>query len=184
MNPETEKEFIEKGADLEHNRWARWYRWQRDNSTPENIERWNVQAETPYSELSETEKESDRKETRQYLSLISRVLEESKHTKDLETAIIRLASALDRTPLNLDLRSMATMYIDALSEQYKSNYIKYLEDKLYNSIDRRVWEEELDRIEKTLRDYSEKHNEDEHSVMITDAKLIMLAYLKERLLKK
>ena len=69
-----EKEFVEKGADLEHQRWARWEIWQENHTTPENLKRWRKQAKTPYSELSEVEKESDRKETRNYLPLIRQLL--------------------------------------------------------------------------------------------------------------
>lgn len=58
------EKLLEECAAEEHERWARWYRWQRDNSTPENIARWNRQAETPYVDLSEQEKESDRREVR------------------------------------------------------------------------------------------------------------------------
>jgi len=85
-----DKEFIEKGADLEHQRWARWQKWchkvLRENCpSPELekvLERWDRQIATSYSELSETEKESDRKETRNYLSLfhsqINLILEQEK----------------------------------------------------------------------------------------------------------
>jgi len=80
-----EKEFVEKGADLEHDRWARWQKYMHSkmsgaiglsNKVEEYTlsvdlwERWNRQIKTPYSELSEEEKESDRKETRNYLPLL------------------------------------------------------------------------------------------------------------------
>jgi len=47
-------------AALEHDQWAHWTRYMLANLTPENIERWKRQVETPYSELSEKEKDSDR----------------------------------------------------------------------------------------------------------------------------
>jgi hypothetical protein len=50
----------EKVAALEHEQWAHWTAYMLDNLTPENIERWRRQIKTPYSELSEKEKESDR----------------------------------------------------------------------------------------------------------------------------
>ena len=78
------------------------------------------------------------------------------HTQDLERALIKLASICDMTPINKDLRSMATMYLNALHEAYKSNYIKYLEDKISNSIDYRVLEKELEKMkvktDKELKD--------------------------------
>ena len=78
-----DKEFVEKGAVLEHDRWARWQKWchkvLRENCpSPELekvLERWDRQIATPYSELSEVEKESDRKETRNYLPLLHSQLE-------------------------------------------------------------------------------------------------------------
>ena len=51
----------EKLASLEHEQWINWTRYMLDNLTPENIERWKKQIETPYEELSEKEKDSDRK---------------------------------------------------------------------------------------------------------------------------
>lgn len=62
-------EGLEKLAAAEHERWTKWYLWQRDHSTPENIERWNRQAATKYADLSETEKELDRKEARALLAV-------------------------------------------------------------------------------------------------------------------
>lgn len=49
-------------AAMEHDRWARWMEWQYEHDTPENHRRWVRQMNTPYDELSEAEKDSDRKE--------------------------------------------------------------------------------------------------------------------------
>ena len=72
-------DFIEKGADLEHNRWARWQKYLFSKCTKNEdgtltiprwaVERWSREIDTPYSELSEEQKESDRKEVRKYLPL-------------------------------------------------------------------------------------------------------------------
>lgn len=82
------EEFIEKGADLEHKRWAKWQEYIFDcaiRSGDDNlgirtfawptgqVENWERQIETPYEELPEKEKESDRKETREYLPLIKQM---------------------------------------------------------------------------------------------------------------
>ena len=53
-------EMIERLADLEHQQWAHWTKYMLDNLTPENIERWRGQIETPYADLTEKEKEIDR----------------------------------------------------------------------------------------------------------------------------
>lgn len=94
MENNWEKELVEKGAALEHDRWARWQKYffgkcllkpqnevggMDDRFTyfalPKNLyERWNRQIRTPYSELSEEEKESDRNETRNYIPLIAEAL--------------------------------------------------------------------------------------------------------------
>lgn len=74
------KELLEKLAASEHDRWSRWesYREQaaeleRDGETNET--RWKRQRETPYEKLSESEKESDRKEARRTLQIITKHLQ-------------------------------------------------------------------------------------------------------------
>jgi len=61
----------ERLADLEHQQWAHWTNYMLDNLTPENIERWRRQVNTPYSELSEHEKSSDRVWADKVLELIN-----------------------------------------------------------------------------------------------------------------
>lgn len=53
-------DLLESLAALEHEQWAHWTRYMLDNLTPENVERWRRQIETPYADLSEEEKASDR----------------------------------------------------------------------------------------------------------------------------
>lgn len=61
-------ETIERLAEIAHESWAGWMRWQwAPERTPEDLERWRRQAATPYADLSEREKESDRVEARKYL---------------------------------------------------------------------------------------------------------------------
>ncbi len=85
-----EETFVEEGANIEHDRWARWQKYLHSRGIVDNqgegylcipmglIKRWERQIDTPYSELSESEKESDRKETRNYLSLIENLLEQER----------------------------------------------------------------------------------------------------------
>lgn len=56
-----QEEIREWLAELEHEQWAYWTRYMLDNLSPENIERWRKQIETSYSELTEKERQSDRK---------------------------------------------------------------------------------------------------------------------------
>ena len=82
-----EKEIVENGADLEHKRWAGWqsYLFSKSEWTKngylipkELCFRWQRQIDTPYSKLSEEEKESDRIEVWKYLPLIRQLLKDEK----------------------------------------------------------------------------------------------------------
>lgn len=61
--------MLEKLAELEHIQWSHWTKYMLENLTPENIERWKKQIETPYSDLSEKEKESDREWARKVIEI-------------------------------------------------------------------------------------------------------------------
>ncbi|QIQ06170.1 hypothetical protein [Streptomyces liangshanensis] len=75
----TEK-VMEELAGVEHERWAHWQRYlhsrcerRSDGSLTipaELVRRWEAQMATPYAELSEAEKESDREQVRRYLPLL------------------------------------------------------------------------------------------------------------------
>jgi hypothetical protein len=77
---QTLESLIEKLAAIEHDRWSHWQRYmhskgisQPDGSLiipAELISRWQKQIDTPYMELSEKEKESDREQVRKYVPLI------------------------------------------------------------------------------------------------------------------
>ena len=64
-------ELIELLAELEHQQWAKWTEYMLDNMTEENIARWRRQIATPYAELSEREKDSDRKEARLVICVLA-----------------------------------------------------------------------------------------------------------------
>ena len=71
---EREREFVEKGADLEHQRWSQWQEYchkiYRSGKFGEFMPRWEQQIATDYQDLSVSEKESDRREVRTYLPLL------------------------------------------------------------------------------------------------------------------
>ena len=84
------EEFIEKGADLEHTRWSKWQEYmhgfciEKTITPPETanmsyqamtfpkkfFDRWQKQINTQYKNLTEKEKESDRKEVEVYIPLL------------------------------------------------------------------------------------------------------------------
>jgi hypothetical protein len=68
----ADPELMEILADIEHERWSGWMRWMFDNWTVENLARWKTQMVTPYRDLPEYSKESDRKEVRKTLEAIKR----------------------------------------------------------------------------------------------------------------
>ena len=90
-NTNWQDNFVEKGADLEHDRWARWQKHIMENSfsiiddydsseitlkiPKEWWENWQRQITTSYSELSEEDKEKDRDETRNYIPLVKQTLQ-------------------------------------------------------------------------------------------------------------
>lgn len=74
-------ELIEQLAAIEHERWADWQRYMHSKCESysdgglwipaELVEHWERQIATPYAELSEREKESDREQVRRYLHLVT-----------------------------------------------------------------------------------------------------------------
>jgi hypothetical protein len=58
---ERMKNIREKLAELEHIQWAHWTKYMLDNLTTENIKRWKQQVKIAYQDLSEKEKDADRK---------------------------------------------------------------------------------------------------------------------------
>lgn len=74
--------LIEELAAIEHERWAHWqnYLHQQCHRNPDGsllipadlVARWEIQIATPYAELSETEKNSDREQVLRYLPIVDR----------------------------------------------------------------------------------------------------------------
>ncbi len=63
-------EVQERLAELEHIQWAHWTKYMLDNLTLENMAKWWKQSQTSYSELSEVEKEADRKWARKVVEAL------------------------------------------------------------------------------------------------------------------
>lgn len=72
--------IVEELASIEHERWAHWQQYVHGKGTrqpdgslllpAELVNRWEAQIATPYANLSEGEKQSDREQVHRYLPLI------------------------------------------------------------------------------------------------------------------
>ena len=72
--------FVDRLAVVEHERWAHWQRYlhaqcERNEGgslviPAELVARWSAQMDTPFRQLTEAERESDRDQVRRYLPLI------------------------------------------------------------------------------------------------------------------
>jgi hypothetical protein len=72
--------LVEVLAAIEHERWSHWQRYVHSKCVPDGcggllipaelVNRWQTQIDTPYAELTDNEKESDREQVRKYLPLI------------------------------------------------------------------------------------------------------------------
>lgn len=65
-------ELLEKLAEVEHNQWVEWSKSmvRNENVTKETLNRW-LNLWVPYSELTEDEKNSDRRYARKVLDIIN-----------------------------------------------------------------------------------------------------------------
>jgi hypothetical protein len=78
--------LLETLAEIEHERWSHWQRYLHSRCAraadgslvvpAELVARWEQQMATPYGNLSEPEKESDREQVRLYLPVIEAALGE------------------------------------------------------------------------------------------------------------
>ena len=84
--PVENGELREQLAAIEHERWADWQKWchkvlRENNPSPEQgdiLERWDRQIATPYAELSEKEKQSDRDQVDRYWQLVETYIAQEK----------------------------------------------------------------------------------------------------------
>ena len=73
--------LMEQLASIEHERWADWQAWVHKSGHKNSdgsitldagtVARWEKQIKTPYADLSEKEKESDRVQVRRYIHLFA-----------------------------------------------------------------------------------------------------------------
>jgi hypothetical protein len=96
------QEIIEKLAELEHQQFSSWTKYFLENLTEENIERWKRQINTPYSELTEKEKESDRFWARKILPII---FEEKISTQE----ITEIKTEIELSEIEIDANEITTL---------------------------------------------------------------------------
>ena len=75
-------ELVEELAAIEHERWAHWQRFMHDQGVrqadgslvlpAELVTKWDRLIATPYAELTEKERESDREQVQRYLPTVAR----------------------------------------------------------------------------------------------------------------
>lgn len=78
--------LVEQLAAIEHERWSHWQRYMHEKAIKQSdgsliiprelVRKWELQIATPYSELTEEEKSSDREQVARYLPLIRNALED------------------------------------------------------------------------------------------------------------
>lgn len=78
------EEALDVLADIEHERWAHWQKYMHQKGErrsdgslvlpAELVEQWDRQIATPFADLSDAEKDSDREQVRKYLPAIGKIL--------------------------------------------------------------------------------------------------------------
>ncbi|WP_334001379.1 hypothetical protein [Burkholderia gladioli] len=76
-------EILEQLAAAEHDRWAHWQRYMHSKAIRNNdgsltipadlVSRWERLMETPYTELTDDERQSDREQVQRYLPVLAKI---------------------------------------------------------------------------------------------------------------
>lgn len=127
-------EYIEELADIEHQRWADWQRWVHDESIghpdgliiPQDlVNRWERQINTPYSKLSEKEKQSDRNQVQRYLPTIKKLMLDTLKEVLGEPEFEKVKSRVVN-----DVAIFETGVAEQARNQLRQSALKKLEEKL------------------------------------------------------
>jgi hypothetical protein len=125
----TEEELREKIAELEHEQWSHWFKYMRDNGTMENIARWCVQAETDYQDLSEKEKDSDRK----WADIVLTLIREAGYVPSHE-----LQSIIDKAAESQNGQEVQEAQKD---RSVLAKTVLHIKNKLVSEVNRGIWVE-------------------------------------------
>lgn len=79
---EPDSELIEELAFIEHERWSHWQRYMHEKASrnadgsltipADLVARWERLISTPYAQLTDEERESDREQVRRYLPIVAK----------------------------------------------------------------------------------------------------------------
>ncbi len=79
--PDQHLELLEQLASIEHERWSHWQRYMHGKATcnldgsltipADLVTRWERLMKTPYAQLTDEERESDREQVRRYLTIVA-----------------------------------------------------------------------------------------------------------------
>lgn len=148
-----EERFIEEGAAFEHERWGKWQAYlhskciEHENGKGEWVcfpselfKRWERQIQTEYSKLSESERDSDRREVESYLPLVRELIASeraeaeqrgrSEERTEITEAMKTLATSFSMQHVTPSMEMTATKLLGAYHEENKSKYIRHLEEEL------------------------------------------------------
>jgi len=140
MNLDDPK-LLEKLADIEHARWSGWERYReqcvaavkRPGDTETHEERWRRLRETPYAELTEASKESDRVEARKTLDAIREHVSLRRGPFKVERRHVSYAIEIEKDDLLVVLGAdEKTDYADTLSRELEHK--TKAEDVEYNTL--------------------------------------------------
>lgn len=105
--PKTDKEIA---AKIAHDVWAHWMRYFFTlKPTPEDIERWKRQAETPFEKLSEKEQKSDYEVADEHITPSITSIRKEEQEK-LEGAVDSVVSAVGNTLAKMQLQGKEIHY--------------------------------------------------------------------------
>jgi len=124
MKPEKIEELREKLAELAHSQWSGWMDYLFSKSVSKAggtcmipawaVKRWHRQMKTPYSELSEEEKDSDRKEADDVLEMFRQHLLLDEERRAVGGIAIPKSPVGRITDLVRDLLDNSTGFISAI----------------------------------------------------------------------
>jgi len=79
---DQDPELLEQLASIEHERWSHWQRYMHAKAArnldgsltipADLVARWERLMETPYAQLTDEERESDREQVRRYLAIVAK----------------------------------------------------------------------------------------------------------------